>query len=248
MCEAGLSEYLQSLLTPRRRARFEEVLARRSRRVAVILENVAKSHNFSAVLRSCDCFGVQDVWVADTDETFDVNRQVTLGADKWVTVHQFSGRSALQDCVSEVRDGGYEVLVTSPHGESRPMADVDVTRPTALIFGSEQFGVSEEAEALADGRVHIPMYGFTESLNVSVAAAVSLSDLARRVRQTPDWQLSDADKSKLRLAWARRSITSVEEIEQRWRDARTGGPSFPVADQDPHGQQDAADGCDQEQH
>ena len=218
---APLTEHLLSLLTPRRRERFEDVLAGRTRRVAVVLENVSQAHNFSAVLRSCDCFGVQDVYVADRDETFEVNREIALGADKWLTVHRFNGPDALDRCVAELKRKGYRVLVTSPHGRSEPVEAVGVSTPVALVFGTELDGVTEAAERLADGRVHIPMHGFTESLNVSVAVAVSLASLTRRVREGEAWALSDGEKADLRLEWCRRSITNVEAVEERWQAGQT---------------------------
>ena len=221
MTDRELTDHLLSLLTPRRRERFEAVLSQRTRRVAVVLENVSQSHNFSAVLRSCDCFGVQDVYVADRDETFAVNREIALGADKWLTVHRFCGPDALSDCVAALKRSGYRVLVTSPHGRSTPVEEVSVTEPVALIFGTELDGVTDAAESLADGRVHIPMHGFTESLNVSVAVAVSLASLTRRVRESGGWGLSDEESADLRLEWCRRSITNVEAVEARLCESAT---------------------------
>ena len=220
--ENELRDHFLSLLTPRRRGRFEEVLAGRTRRVAVVLENVSQSHNFSAVLRSCDCFGVQDVYVADRDETFSVNREIALGADKWLSVHRFLGPDAMPECVAALKSRGYRVLVTSPHGESVPVGEVDVSTPVALVFGTELEGVTEAAEELADGRVHIPMVGFTESLNVSVAVAVTLANVTGRLWESPGWGLSDAEKDVLRLEWAKRTVTNAEAVEAEFLARRTG--------------------------
>ena len=218
--ENELRDHFLSLLTERRRGRFEDVLAGRTRRAAVVLENVSQSHNFSAVLRSCDCFGVQDVYVADRDETFSVNREIALGADKWLTVRRFLGADAMPDCVAALKSRGYRVLVTSPHGESEPVGAVDVSTPVALVFGTELEGVTDAAEDLADGRVHIPMYGFTESLNVSVAVAVTLANVTGRLRESPGWELSDREKDALRLEWAKRTVTNADVIEAEFRAAK----------------------------
>lgn len=221
-----LLDHLLSLLTERRRERFATVLAQRTRKITVVLENVSQSHNFSAVMRSCDCFGVQDVTALDPRGVFGVSKDVAMGAEKWLTTHHHKGETAVADGIRTVKRQGYRVLVTSPHGESVPISEVPVDVPTAIVFGTELAGITDEMESLADGRVHIPMVGFTESFNVSVAAAICLADLTRRLRDTTDdWALTNDEKDRLLLTWARRSINHIEQVEARFHAERAAASS-----------------------
>lgn len=219
---AELSAHLLSQLTPRRRGRFEQVLAGRTRRLAVVLENLSHSHNFSAILRSCDCFGVQDVHVIDPRDTFDVSKDVALGAEKWLTVTRYLDDVSTTDALCQIKAAGYRVAVTSPHGNAVSLYDAPVDMPVALVFGTELEGASESVEAEADLRIRIPMFGFTESFNVSVAAALCLAELSRRIRdQVPDWALTEEEKDSLRLTWARQSIKNVDLVEERFWQTRS---------------------------
>lgn len=214
-------EYLVSLLTPNRRERFGHVMAGRTRKITVLLENLSQSHNFSAILRSCDCFGVQDVHVVDPREVFEVSKDVALGAEKWLSIQRYHGKTAAEQSVRHLKDAGYRVVVTSPHGESESIRNVDVSTPLAVVFGTELAGISDEMESLADGRVHLPMFGFTESFNVSVAAALCLSELTHRLRDSAaNWALGNDERAELLLQWARRSIKKIDEIESRFDDER----------------------------
>lgn len=216
-----LFEYLQSLLTPNRRARFVDVVKSRTRKITVVLENLSQPHNISAVLRSCDCFGVQDVTILDHRETFEIAKDVALGAEKWLTINRVRGRDAVSKGVAQLKREGYQILVTSPHGDSLPLHEVPIDRPSAIVFGTELEGISEEMEGLADGRIHIPMVGFTESFNVSVAAAICLNDLTCRLRATDGlWKLPETEQRSLLLQWTRRSLTNCDQIERRFRDER----------------------------
>lgn len=220
-----LLDYLQSFLTAERRLRIEEVLARRTRYVTVVLDNVIHSHNISAVLRSCDAFGVQDVHVIEQEQTVKVARDIALGADRWLTIHRYrevDDPGAL--CIRTLREGGYRILVTLPQGEAIPVREVDLSRPVALVMGHEKAGVSEQMIAAADGAVTVPMHGFARSLNVSVAAAVCLHELTDRVRRSEvSWRLTPEECAKLRLQWTRQSISRAASIERRFfRSLRIG--------------------------
>ncbi len=211
--DAGLEQYLAGFLTPERRARIEAVLGQRTRRLAVVLEDVFQAHNASAILRTCDALGLQDVHVVEARNRYRTNPQVDLGASRWLTVHR---HASLDACLTALRQQGYRLLAASPHAQGQAPEEVDVTSPTAVLMGTEEQGLSSAALAAVDGCVRVPMYGFTESLNVSVCAALILRELGRRLRQQPSaWRLSGSEQAALRLEWYRRSIRGADLIVAR---------------------------------
>jgi tRNA (guanosine-2'-O-)-methyltransferase len=193
-----LEARLAALVLPRRIARMNEVLARRSRRLTILFEDVYHPHNASAVLRSAECFGVQDVHVVENEHRFRPSKDVVRGAGRWVTLRR---HDALADALAGLRGAGYRVAATSVDPESEPLDAVDLSAPLALCFGTEETGLSGEALAQADLHVHVPMVGFTESLNVSVTAALCLHALSTRLRTGEGWQLTAAERDELRLVW-----------------------------------------------
>jgi tRNA (guanosine-2'-O-)-methyltransferase len=220
--ERALQAYLEGFLTPRRRERLREVLDRRTRRLAVVLDNVHQSHNFSAVLRSCEAFGVQDVHIIEVHARFEIAADIAAGTDKWLTLRRYSGPSAFRDCVAGLRENGYRIVITQPGDGGKSPREIDVAGKLALVVGNESVGVSPEMLADADGFLDIPMEGFVESFNLSVAAALCLSELTRRIRSGPDaWRLTAPEQERLLFDWTRASVPNVRHIEQRW-DAEQG--------------------------
>jgi tRNA (guanosine-2'-O-)-methyltransferase len=223
-----LFEYLTGCLTDRRHRRLNEVLRQRTRRLAVVLDSVRQRHNVSAVLRSCDAFGIQDVHVIESDIPFEPCGKIAMGSDRWLTITSYTGAHGRQDCIRALRQHGFRLVGTGPPGAAAvvSMDGVDFHRPLAIAFGNEKKGLSRELLSACEATVAIPMFGFVESLNISVAAAVMLQALTRRLRETrDDWGLSLAEQSELLFDWTRKSIRSVDLIEQRWRErrAREGG-------------------------
>lgn len=215
--DQALLEYLQEFLTPDRLGRFTEVLDLRTRHLTVVLENLYQMHNASAVLRSCDAFGIQDVHIIEGDNSFQANSGIAMGADQWLTLHNYRGEDATANCIEQLKDAGYTVAATVLHENSTPIDALPVDQPLAMVFGTEKEGLSEEAIDLADLYVHIPMYGFVQSFNVSVAAALSLENLTRRIRESDsDWTLSADEKAELELEWTRLTIPRVEALERRF--------------------------------
>ena len=165
-------------MTDRRRARLEGVLRRRQKDLTLVLDNVHDPHNVSAIYRSCDAFGVATVHLYYTTCPFPVlSKKTSASARKWVDTVRHENRQGLIDTL---RAGGHQVLATLCSSSARPVAEYDLTRPTAIIMGNEHDGVSEELVPLVDGQVHIPMYGMIQSFNVSVAAALLLSEASRQ--------------------------------------------------------------------
>ncbi|AWW32808.1 TrmH family RNA methyltransferase [Echinicola strongylocentroti] len=207
--------YLSQYVTDHKKARMEEVLALRSRFFTVVLEDIYKPHNASAVIRTCDCFGVQDIHIIERANSYDVNPYVTRGAAQWVDIHKYQddpGRSSVDACFEELRAQGYKVMATSPHGESVPLHELKADQKTALVFGNEHAGVSEEVIQKSDGVVHIPMTGFTESFNISVSASICLYDLQQKiVRSRPEvYYLSESEKAEIRFRWYKSVVKNAE--------------------------------------
>ena len=213
-----LLEHLQTFLTRQRQDRFEEILSRRTRHLTVVLEDVFQPHNQSAVLRSADAIGIQDVHIIETGSRLDIARDIALGCDRWLTIHRHNDSADnTRDCLTKLKRQGYRILAASPHAPAVPLPDVSVTQKTALVIGHETEGVSTAALEWADERVVIPMWGFVESFNLSVAAALCLYDLRVKLDASSlDWTLSAEEIEELRFLWTRRSIPNVEAIERRF--------------------------------
>lgn len=228
-----LFEYLCTFLTEERLATFERVLNLRTRHITVAFDNLYKQHNISACLRSCDCFGIQDVHVIESRNPFEPNREIALGAMNWLTtIRHRDEYSGSNDCLRHLREAGYRIVATSPLAEFGSVRDLDISEKTAILFGNEKVGLSDELFEAADECVRIPMSGFTESFNISVAVAITLYEFTERIRQqTDDWVLSPEEKQVLREDWVRKTIgwklqSYIRRFEQDRRlDTSTDDPS-----------------------
>lgn len=200
-----LVEYLAQFVSPHKLRRFDEVLAERTRHLTVVLEDIFQPHNASACLRNCDCFGVQDVHVIENRYRFSISRDVSLGASQWLTLYRYQDNSDnTLSCIRTLKRQGYRVIATTPCDDGCLLSEYDVGRKTALMFGTELDGLSATALENADGLLTIPLRGFTESLNLSVALALCLHDLTSRLRALEvDWQLGDGEKCEIRADWIR---------------------------------------------
>ena len=217
-----LCSFLSEFLTEHRRDLLPPLLLNRTRHITVVVEDIHKEHNASACLRSCDCFGVQDVHIIENRNEYQDNRQVSLGAEKWLTLKRYNepGEDNTTRCLQSLREQGYQIVMTSPHQPTCDLLSYDVTRPTALIFGNEKDGVSETGRELSDEVMRIPMYGFSESFNISVAAAVALSHLVSQMRmRNVEWSLSEVERDELILAWVRAATgMRLASLEERFRN------------------------------
>ena len=217
MTEA-LYNYLKEYMTEERAALFDKVASERTRHVTCVVENIYQPHNASAVLRSCDCFGVQDVHIIENDNDWEVNKGVSLGASKWLTINRYNeGASNTRSCLQSLKKKGYKIAATTPHKDDYTISDLPLDEPVALVFGTEVSGITQDVMDEADLFVWIPMYGFTESFNISVAAALSLYELTKRLREENiDWPLSVDAQNELKLSWAKQSIRESEKIIERF--------------------------------
>lgn len=209
-----LFNYLQTYLTDRRKNLFKEVLSQRTRHFTVVTEDVYQLHNTSAVMRSCDVFGIQDLCVVEERFGKRVDKEIAMGAQKWVDIHRYQ---STEECLSAIREKGYQIIVTTPHDNSTFLHEFDVSKKSAFVFGQEKYGVSEEAMNAADGFLKIPMYGFSESLNISVSAAIILQEVVTRMRiEGVNWQLTEKEKKEIEYRWTKNTIKSVDKIIERF--------------------------------
>jgi len=209
-----LLEHLLSFLTERRKNLFEEVISKRTRHFTIATEDVYQLHNTSAVMRSCDVFGVQDLHVIEEKVSKKIDREIAMGAQKWVNIDR---HNSTKECINNLKENGYQIIATTPHNNSAELKDFDISKKSAFFFGKEKEGLSDIVLDAADGYLKIPMYGFTESLNISVAAAIILQTLVSKLKDSDiDWELSEQEKNQIRLHWAKMSIKSSTKIIERF--------------------------------
>ncbi len=214
MIDLDYLNYLEEMLTENRKERFLEVLKNRTKHFTVAVEDVYQLHNTSAVMRSCEVFGIQELNVIEQRFGKRIDKQIAMGAQKWVDIIR---HDSVSGCVSTLREQGYQIIATTPHGKDCMLEDFDISKPSALFFGTEKEGLSEEVMKQADGFLKIPMVGFTESLNISVSAAIIIQDLTNRLRRSNlDWKLSEEEFLQKRLDWAKNSIRDIKRIEARY--------------------------------
>jgi len=224
MTKQELVTYLETYLTERRKKLFQEVLSQRTRHFTVAIEDVFQRHNASAVVRSCEIFGIQDIHIIENKYQYKVSRHVAKGAQKWLDFHWYKNpeEDNTQVCIDKLKADGYQIIATTPHNESCMLHDFDVTKKSVFFFGVEKAGLSEKVMSQADGFLKIPMAGFTESLNISVAAAIILQDVTQRLRQSDvSWQLSEVEKLEKRIDWAKKTINNVDKIIA-WKEQQLG--------------------------
>ncbi|MGI9593168.1 MAG: TrmH family RNA methyltransferase [Patiriisocius sp.] len=214
MLDLNLLEHLQSFLTERRKETFERVLSERTRHFTVVTEDVFQLHNTSAVMRSCDVFGIQDLSIVEEINTKRIDKEIAMGAQKWVNLNRYS---SIVTCIDDLKTQGYQIVATSPYNQSVALHDFDVTKKSAFFFGKERDGLSPTVLQKADVCLKIPMYGFTESLNISVSAAIVLQYVITKLKQSDvKWGLTPEQKDELRMIWAKNTIRSVEDIIGRY--------------------------------
>ncbi len=219
MIDIEFLNYLEDFVSDKRKATFRKVLENRTRHFTVVLEDIYQPHNSSAVIRSCDIFGVQDVHVIQNKYSSKVSRHVAKGSQKWLDIKKYNQSATnTQDCLDALRNDGYQIIATTPHNDSCVLHEFDITKKSAFVFGVEKEGVSEYTMNQADGFLKIPMVGFTESLNISVAAAIILQDITTKLRASEiDWKLSEKEKETLYAGWIQKSIKSIKKITERYQ-------------------------------
>ena len=214
MIDTKLLEHLETFLTDSRKEKFEKVLAQRTKHFTVATEDVYQLHNTSAVIRSCDVFGIQEVNIVEERNSKRIDREIAMGAQKWVDLNRFH---TVKDCIANLKANGYQIVATTPHANDCELHDFDVTKKSCFFFGRETEGLSDDVLNAADCYLKIPMVGFTESLNISVSAAIILQHVTTKLRQSNlNWKLTENEVIEKRLDWVIKTIKSYDDIVARY--------------------------------
>ena len=210
-----LLTHLETHLTTNRLKRFKQVLSERTRHFAVAVEDVYQLHNTSAVIRSCDVFGIQDVHFIEEVNTKCIDREIAMGAQKWVDIHRYN---SVTSCIEHLKANGYQIVATTPHHKDNNLKDFDITKKSCFFFGRETEGLSETVIKSADCFLKIPMYGFTESLNISVSAAIILQHVTSKLKVSHiNWELSKEEQLQKRLDWIKATLKNYDAILERYK-------------------------------
>ncbi len=217
--QTELLKYLSAYITPERFSLFNKIAEHRTKYITVVLEDIFQSQNASAVLRSCDCFGIQDVHIIENRNQFQLDTEVSLGSSKWLSLNKYNREENNSlEAIKTLKKQGYKIVATTPHTDDKELPNFDITSgKTALVFGSELPGVSDTILNEADEFLKIPMFGFTESFNISVSAAIILHHLTDKLRSSDvNWELSEEEKTEIKIQWIRNTIKKSELIEKRF--------------------------------
>ena len=214
MIDLKLLEHLETYLTENRKTRFDSVLSQRTKHFTVATEDVYQLHNTSAVIRSCDVFGIQEVNIVEERNSKHIDKEIAMGSQKWVDLNRYN---TVSDCILDLKEKSYQIVATTPHTDDYELHEFDITKKSCFFFGRETEGLSQEVMDAADCYLKIPMVGFTESLNISVSAAIILQHVTTKLRQTTiNWQLTEEEMLEKRLDWITKTIKSYDEIVARF--------------------------------
>jgi tRNA (guanosine-2'-O-)-methyltransferase len=219
----ALKNAFYELIPAAKRKMFDRISIDRTQHLTVVLENIYQEHNASAVVRSCDCFGIQELHVIESENQYKVQRDIARGAGRWVDMYNYhEGDTPLVDCIEKLKQNGYKIAALTPDADAHTIFSVPIDQPLALVFGTEWKGISDDVRAHADYTVKIPMVGFTESFNVSVSAALALQALRHRLENSDiNWKLSPTEVCELQIKWCQKYMRNGDivrrELEKRLR-------------------------------
>lgn len=223
-----LIEYLSQFVTEKRFEVLINALNLRTRYLTVVLEDIFQPQNASAVLRTCECFGIQDIHIIENRNKFKVDTEVAMGSAKWLTIKKYNTKkNNSEDAILALRAEGYRIVATSPHIKSTSIQEFDLSKgKAAFVFGTELTGLTKTILDQADEYVNIPMFGLTESLNLSVSVAVIMQFLVWRLQNEKiDYFLNQIDKEEVICNWLKLSIKSSSLIEKRFLQSKFSSPN-----------------------
>jgi tRNA (guanosine-2'-O-)-methyltransferase len=217
--EKKITDHFGQYITDHKKQFIEKVLSERTRHITLVLEDIYQSQNASAVVRTCECLGLQDIHIIEEDSKYSVNKRVLKGSNKWIDLYRYKmkGFNNTEICFRKLREQGYQILVTDPSPDGVSINEIPIDKKIAVVMGNELKGTSSYAIENADQKIFIPMHGFTESFNISVSAAICLNTLLTKIRNSNVfWQLSEEEKEILRLQWYRKVVRRSDLIEQEF--------------------------------
>ena len=220
--ESKIKDEFFKIITENKKELFTKIAAERTNHITVVLENIYQEHNASAVVRSCDCFGIQELHVIEKGNAYKVQRDIALGAGRWIDMYNYDrGTTVSSDCIQKLKSRGFSIIATTPHA-TETIHSLPVDQPMAFVFGTERRGLSEEMLTLSDHKVKIPMYGFTESFNISVSVALVLNTMRARLEDSKyNWKLSPDEQIALINKWCRKILNGGEQLEAHFRKILT---------------------------
>jgi tRNA (guanosine-2'-O-)-methyltransferase len=212
-------EEFYAIISESKQEMYERISKDRTNHLTVVLENIYQEHNASAVLRTCDCFGIQELHAIEKNNQYKVQRDIALGAGRWVDLYNYDqGENPTIDCINKLKLKGYKIVATTPHEKDVTIQQLDISQPIALVFGTERKGISQEIIDSADAFVKIPMYGFTESFNISVSVALALNTLRDRLEKSDiNWKLNEEEQTQLKIKWCKKILRSGNDMEKEFR-------------------------------
>ncbi|WP_294246950.1 RNA methyltransferase [uncultured Chryseobacterium sp.] len=207
-------EYLQQFLTEERLRKIEHFAPESSDFILPVIEDIYQFRNAAAIVRSVEACGFHKVVALQEEYSFEPNLRVTKGADTWVEVEKLPRN---MDSFQQIKDRGYKMVAVSLENNAKMLPAYEVTEPMALVFGTEMEGVSQEILDFADETLAIPMYGFTRSFNVSVAASICMYELKQKlIKSGIDYKLGEEKLLKMKIRWAVNSIRSGQQIYDKY--------------------------------
>ncbi len=211
----ALIHHLSEYVTENKQKLMGRVLQERTRYLTIVLEDIYQAHNSSAVVRSCDAFGVQDVHVVEKRHRFSSTQSISRGATQWLSIYKYKETS---ECFDALKKDGYKIYATAPPGpKAYRLKDLPINHKIALIFGTERQGLTDYAMQHADGLVTIPMVGFTESFNISVSTALCMYQVIQKLHASSlNWKLTEQEKIDVHLNWLRTVVPAACELERRF--------------------------------
>ena len=217
--QQNIIDYLSGFVNEERRERLAKILSQRTRHITVVLEDIYQSQNASAVVRTCECLGIQELHVIENHHEYRLNPAVVQGASKWIDLikHNQAEQDNTRACIEQLKQRGYRIIAMAPGQAGKTVEQLDTRDKLALCFGSEEPGLSANLQALADETVRIPIHGFTQSYNLSVSAAISLYTLVSILRNsTINWQLDESDATDLYIKWLAQSTQSGQSLLEKY--------------------------------
>lgn len=214
---------LAEFISANKRALFDRIAAERTRHITLVLEDIYRSHNASAVVRTAELLGVQDLHIIENRNSYTVNPDVTQGSSKWTDLIRYKEKDTDNSavCAASLKARGYAIVATVPSKGAFTPDDIPLDRPLAICFGTELTGIGDTLLNAADMHLRIPMHGFTESYNISVSAAIVLYTVMQRLRASgARWRLGQEEIDALKLGWARKTVRSASELEARFEQGK----------------------------
>lgn len=216
--EEDVLKRLYDLVIDEKIKMFNKHAANRTNHLTVVLENIYQEHNASAVLRTCDCFGIQNLHAIEKNNKYTVQRDIARGAGQWVDLTNYSSASPTKDCLETLKNKGYVIIATTPHENEVNLKELPLDQPMAFVFGTEKEGISQEVKDNADYFVKIPMYGFTESFNISVSVALILQYMRNKLMDNEiPFLLSEAEQTKVKIKWCTKILKDGAKVEAEIR-------------------------------